>query len=407
MTASDDQTISPAVRVLVDAREHWHEAFNSYHDPQRFFRFVEAMIQCLRNATWRLQAVKNRFANFDDWYQPWQETMGANPKLRWLNDARIDITKKTGLISESYAAVSVIESFLESPIYILRLPADLSTSELVNQTVDQLPQEDRQYKAIEIRRRWISPDFPTEELLTVLSECLTHLFEVLQDAERVLLNYSDEEGLQSQTLSAFFELKADPSEIPLLINADSLAEIRHATYPVKSDIPISVLKEKYGTNYEDRPPEDPREKARFLHHEARRVFKTDGFHAGMFILSGGDGEGEIMMFAPADKREKFLIARRLADVVKANQYDLVVLISESWMVSLPENPGAYVEVEPMEGKREILGTWMESREGDRIAFASEILRDGDSISLGEVMTLTAPSNVFEPVRHVWGAARSS
>lgn len=408
MNSAENQTIKPALRVLTDARAYWQDAFDSYHDPQRFLRHVEAMIQCLRNATWRLQAVKSRFPDFEDWYSPWQEKMRANPRLTWLNDARIDITKKTGLISESYAAVSVIDSYLNAPLHIIRLPVDLSTSELVRQTVDKLPPEDRQYKTLEIRRRWISPDFPSDELLSLLGECLTYLVDLIKDAEAVLVAGANHGSSTSQSLDDLSALDVDPSEILLLVTADSLTEIRHATFPVKENIPIEVLKEKYGFDYESlKTPLDPFEKAIFFHNQAMQVFRTDGFHAGMFLLFGGQDKGEIMMFAPEDKRAKFLLARRLADTVKSKNYDLVILICESWFVQAPDDLSGYVEVEQIEGRRESLGTWMESCNGERIAYACEIIRTNGQATLGELMTITAPSMLLEPTRRVWNARRKS
>jgi len=354
------------------------------------------MIQCLRNATWRLQAVKGHFPQFDEWYEPWQNRMRDEPRLSWLNDARIEITKRTGLISESYAAVSVIDSYLHAPVTIFQFPVELSTSELVELAVESLPLENREYKTIEIRRRWISPDFPDEELLMILSKCLVFLRDIVTDAMRELLH------LRESVWDFDSALEVDPSEIPRLVLADSLSEVERVEYSMKRDVSRHDLEERYGVNYDTlKKPSDLVSKAKFYHDQARMVFMVDGFHVGMFIMTRGEGEGEIMMFAPEDKRDKFLFARQVADKVLEKRYDMVVLQSESWLAALPENPSEYVEVSEIVDRREVLGTWLESSDGTRIAYMSGILRDGDTISLADAIELKAPSTLFEPIRRSW------
>src|SRR5215470_19431517 len=95
--SSDDFSRCPVPKThrrLVECHVLWHQALSQYQQPVHFQANLNATIQALRNITFVTQSEKHAFKDFDSWYAPWQERMKAEPRLRWLRDARNTVVKQ-------------------------------------------------------------------------------------------------------------------------------------------------------------------------------------------------------------------------------------------------------------------------------------------------------------------------
>lgn len=109
------ETTAGVTEAVREADHFWHECVATYNDPERFRMNLNALIQAIRNVTFRIQAGKNSVVDFDTWYSPWQEFLRRQPLMRWLNDARIAVVKQAGLETHSTAQVTLISSYRETP----------------------------------------------------------------------------------------------------------------------------------------------------------------------------------------------------------------------------------------------------------------------------------------------------
>jgi len=407
MKSSPDEILKPVARVLKDARVHRHDALVSYHDPETFLRSVEALVQDLRNVTFRLQSVKSKIDGFDAWYEPRQNEMREDEVLRWLNDARIEIVKKTGLLASSFAQVSVIDSYLEAPTFVTQLPVDLSTEELVNQTISTFPPAIRQHLTLEIRRRWEAPSLPGVELLFALAHCYVSLYELIEAVASELFGQDGPVAGLFMSGDDWEEILVDASERFIQVKADSGEQIKVATREIEEIPDLETASAHYGIEFASIAfPPDTIERAKASHERARAIFNVDGYHVLLAILSDSEGHQQIIPLEVNDKRDKFLAMRRIAELAVEGDFDLVVVTGESWLAAIEETPKAYIELSEIEDKREALTTWAESKDGRSIGLASMIGRNDHGVTLDEMIVVNSPAVLLDPIRRAWAKVRS-
>ena len=408
MSLSADDILRPVTRVLRDARVHRHDALVSYQDPDSFQRSVEALVQDLRNVTFRLQSVKSQINGFDAWYEMRQREMRGDEVLRWLNDARIEIVKKSGLRSSSFARVSVIDSYLEPPTFSTQLPVDLSTEELVAQTIAVLPPRIRQHLTLEIRRRWEAPSLPGLELLFALAHCYVFLYELIEDVVKELLGMDQPILGLLMTGEEWEELLIDASERFIQVKADTGEQIEVTDRTVEDMPDLENASTHYGIDLAATPyPSDAMERARTSHDRARAIFDVDGFHVLLAIISDSGGNQKIVVLNVEDKRDKFLAMRRVAVLAVEGDFDLVIVTGESWLAPAVDAPEDYADLSQFDNRREALVTWAESKDGRSVGFASVIDRNEAEVTLGEVMVISSPTSLLDPVRRAWAEQESN
>jgi hypothetical protein len=406
MKSSSDEILRPVTRVLKDARAHRHDALVSYHDPETFQRSVEALVQDLRNVTFRLQSVKSNIGGFDAWYEPRQNQMREDEVLRWLSDARVDVVHKAGLRSSSFARVSVIDSYLEAPTVVTQLPVDLSTEELVGQTISALPPAIRQHLTIEIRRRWEAPSLPGLELLFALAHCYVSLYELIEAVASELLGEDEPVAGLLMTGDDWEELLVDASERFIQIKADTCEQIEVAAREIDEIPDLETASSHYGIDLASTVyPLDAMDRAKASHEKARAIFNVDGYHVLLAILSDSGGRQQIIALELNDKRDKFLAMRRVAEQVVEGDFDLVVVTGESWLTPAMETPQAYLDLSKVEDKREALITWAESKDGRATGFASMINRHESGVTLDEAIVVHSPVALLDPIRRAWAKMR--
>lgn len=99
---------------LRHAHEQWHRTLAAYPDPDDFCFALNAAIETFRSVTNVLQKEKRAIPGFKDWYEGddgWRSRMMADPRLKWLNDARVEIFHRGDLATHSTARVRITASW--------------------------------------------------------------------------------------------------------------------------------------------------------------------------------------------------------------------------------------------------------------------------------------------------------
>lgn len=402
-------TLEPALQALEDAHETWHDAYEAYHDPARFRRAVEALVQTLRNVTWRLQSRKYEFKDFDSWYVPWQEYMRQDVRLSWLNEARVDVVKRSGLNSASFARISVIDSYSYSPPTVFEVPITTSTAEIVRQAQTQIPREIRPYATIEVARRWQAPNFPDQELLSVLAHCW-HVLDAL-----LIYGWEVHQGSEPKETPGDFVRTVEvpgcmliPRDVlPILVEADTGNEVELGWEKAEYD---KEKAQKATERYKLEPgpiSNEALEAGQELHDQARTIFKKDGTHVPILYLRAPAGEWEPRVVLTEGKRHKFLLWRRVAHEVAYRGHDAYILTSEMWVAPMDElSRTPYFHAESHPRRREALVTSVEAADGGGKEWCSEIVRFMGKAFLKKPIQMEVHEGGFSmPIRRVWAARR--
>lgn len=402
----------PAVESLEDAHDSWHEAVDAYHTPRELRRRIDQVVQALRNVTFRLQASKHDLPEFDSWYRElWVPFMKNDRHMKWLQEARTEVVKRSGLNSASRASVSVIHSYLEAPRHVGSVPATKPTEDIVRETVDQIPNEVRPHSAIEITRMWEVPELEGEDLLFVFAWC----FHVLD----ALLVYAGEAVLKGeppaqapadfvQTVEWLRCMDVPPSLIPLLIAADTQEPFDISFEKRHSEADQDAALERYGLSPID-PPEDPVDFGKKIHERARTILKRDGQHIPLLLLRRPSGQWEPRVVFTEDRRDKYVLWHRLAREVAAIGHDALVMTTETWTVPTQSirPTGPYPpDLAEHPDRSEALITWAETADGRSAMWSSEIVRILGKPYLKEARSqrdVEGSAGFAAPVKRIWAA----
>lgn len=411
-TVREHEWLTPAAESFEDAHQHWHDAADAYHDPPRFRRTVDALIQAARNVTFRLQAAKAEGPESFEWYEgdhedSWQAFMRSVPEMVWLRDARTEVTKRKGLSRTSFAIVSLVEGYLEPTDTLLKLPADLPTPSLVERAVAGIPAEFRPHQAVEVVRRWEVTDFSGEELLGVLRHCL-HILDGL------LLYAAEVSGGRSPEIPSEFVRTVEvprcmiptPDLVALTFEADTLDQVAFGLRKEEATEEgwEAAVKRYGGKKKLDAIESDTFEGfARRIHEGSRIAFKKDGAVLPFAFLRSGGGDWTPFGTLAEGKRDKYMMWRNLGILTLINGYDAVVHTGEMWFAPSPKDPTPYLDVSTQPGVKEILATIYEERDGTQGVIASRIHRLGPVAVLGKPgMEFDVKEMVFlEPIRRAW------
>ena len=88
-------------QALVEATQHLGLVGTGYHKPSLFLLHLNALLQALRNITFRLQAEKGKIPDFEAWYAEEQRAMRADALLVRFREARNKVVKESSLAPKS------------------------------------------------------------------------------------------------------------------------------------------------------------------------------------------------------------------------------------------------------------------------------------------------------------------
>ncbi len=404
------EALRPALRALEDAHDQWHEAFDAYHEPAEIRRRIETVVQTLRNITFRLQSVKSDLDfDFDAWYQPWQDYMRSSDPMAWLNDARIAITKRRGLSTNSFAKVSYVSSYLEPATTVLRLAADTSTEAIVARALEKVPRDSSQHIALEVKRKWTTEGVVQAEVLGLLAWCF-HILDALLVAAVEMSGDTQppetpEEFVRSVALWPC--MLVSPSHIPQLFASDTGQPLELTLEAMGPSAPRSYpraeVRYKRAIAAAEGLPSDPLDRAGRFHEVARLLFKRDGTYMATIQLLTEAG-WMLLPYQPADKREKYIIWHEVGRLVLLHRASAVIATGEMWMAEATGAPEPYAEVAGMPGRREALITHVATADGGTRGISSEIVRVLDKPFLKRAVEAEFDPSVpgyFSPILSAW------
>ena len=143
---------------LEQAHALWHESLAAYHDPELFVTKLNALIQALRTVTWVLKKEFGNSDEFKSWYEPWEDVMQADRRLRWARKVRNEVEKQGDLETSSVAHVRVIVGTWSAPVAEFEVDATADAREILRRLqIGALPEQVRKDGLVEVERRWDSP----------------------------------------------------------------------------------------------------------------------------------------------------------------------------------------------------------------------------------------------------------
>lgn len=409
-------------RRLDHVHKHWHQAFDNYFNPEEFLFAAQSCIQTLRTVTFLLQSKKRELEGFDKWYEPWRTRMREDEIMRWSVVARNQIEKQGDLETESTVSAEIVASHLdELPI------AKVSTSicDAVDDIFSNVPRallRDHilEHGTLKVERRWVESNLPHVEVLEATAHVYGFLSLIISDAHRAF------------GLPTFDQIQIDHEGDVEVLNADrphlngrlpcmvALSEHRSIHVSLKTGEEVGFVRyvhspteehllaaaEKYGldTTAKEGHLDDHSIEILATHFfdMARTVFIKDGYHVFMALLIGPGNTAVPMELRTAERSDKYLMMRIVADEVERSGADAVIFINEVWRAAFdPGNPYRHAGDAPE--KKEFLVLTAASATEEGLTLSAEIIRDGALISLGETdaTPLQGGENFLGPILQVW------
>jgi hypothetical protein len=412
--AGEDDAVQAALASIVEAMQDahalLHECAENYHDPTEFRRRLGLFVQAARNVTFRLQAHKHDFPDFEHWYKSWQLQMKSDPTMRWMSDARNTVTKRKGLAANSRARANVISSYLPAGrVAEHTVHPDLPNVLIAAKVAAAIPPEARARTLIEVTREWQFDDLPGREVLQAGRHVITFLHALVGDLLRLAEGVPPippEQAVRDETIA---ECMAEFDSITTIrVNAATGIRYHSMQRAVDFDEERAVqATAKYGLAAL-RPLKDVSDdldKMGAAYMEvAKRILKADKFH-GMFVfLRRRDGTWEGRSLLPEDRLDKYILWHRIADEVRRLDIDAFILVAETWIAPVPsdgkEPPEQFVGVK---GREEGLTVHIETSTGYRKMWLTRFTRRMRRISFRatEVVPIDPIGGFAEPVRAVW------
>jgi hypothetical protein len=401
---------------LRQAHDAWHEALDAYPDPAEFTRRINALIPALRAVTLMMQKELKGADWFESWYAPWRTRMEADPRMRWVVDARNHIEHRGDLDTHSTARVTVLAGAARVPHCDLEVSPLLSPSEVAQQVVlCGLPEDVLRDATLKVERRWVAEGLANHEILDALAHCYGMLATIVVEAH-------DRSGVQMQTFGGEthggrHQRSPHPSgRLPCMLVGQ---EARTAYWHLGEDLEVSVeatqadvdpadipaIAERYGDLILPSLPEgDAVDQALTFHTWAKQMLAQDGYHVPHAFLLGPGGHATIVRMLPDDQQGKDVMMERLAQEVLHHGSSSVVFTTETWLAPMvPANdPRARVRARDRADRSEALVTYAITREGRARTLLTRFARPRGRIRLESTVDQDGVDMAFlSPLKAVW------
>jgi len=410
-------------RRLVEAHLLWHQALSNYQEVDLFRANLNATIQALRNITFTLQSEKHIISDFDNWYGGWQARLASEPDAKWLINARNIVVKKGDLEITSTALVKIL-TWKDEVLAESQVPPGADTSVILDSIpfLDLLqgaetPMPDLKDAALEIERRWSVAELNGKEILETLAGVYGLLGDVVLDAhaqlnqlECIPIDPSHADFRSAYHLTGTLECMAMGREARTqrmkLASGERYDVVTEAAAVSEDDLKQAPKRYKLG---EDHYPSvwqssDPVVIAENILARAKEILKKDKYHLRIMFIRDGYGHWHQTVVNAADRTEKHILMRVTASFVERVGADMLIEVSESWM--LPSTASHELEVHEIQdapSRFEVLQVLIVTREGIRRTYVTPFVRQpSGEIELKDTEELDAKSlRYLAPVFEVW------
>jgi len=409
-------------RRLNEAHLLWHQTLERYHDPDSFRANLNATIEALRNVTFVLQNEKAVFAQFDEWYGPWQARLKADNAAEWLHDARTTVVHQGELESHSTAEVRLV-TWRDEVVARLSVPAEASPSVVLQnpQVIDLLAKyratsADAKDAAIAIERRWSTTGLDDLELLEALAKVYGLLSDAVLDAHIHLKqcgciptehDHPDFRSVyhRTGTLECMAAGAETRTQVFKLSTGDQLSLVEtlgSTSSEVRNALGRYGLDK--GHKFAAWEKLDPIHFAEKVLYQAKRVLSRDKNHQRIMFIRDGCGEWLMKGLFARDRTEKHLLMRKVAQIVESKGCDAIVEVGEMWSApaeSLPQLDKK--RFENVKGRGELLYVMVATREGIARTYMTPFTRGPfGGIKLGDTdQTDDKFPTYLQPVLEVW------
>jgi hypothetical protein len=360
--------------------------------------------------TFRVQAHKDEFATFEEWYEPWQVQMKGDPTMRWMKDARNTVTKSRGLAANSRARARVISSYLPpGRVAEQTVHPDLPNAVIAAKIAAVIPPESRARALIEVTREWQFDDLPGREALQAGRHAIAFLHALVADLFRVsegLPATPPEHALRDEPVP---ECMADFDSITTIrVNAATGVQYHPMQRAVGFDERRATeAAAKYGLGELQAlsgVSDDLDAMGAAYMEIAKRILKADKFHGMIVFLRRRDGRWEGRSLLPEDRLDKYILWHRIADEVRRLDVDAFALIAETWIAPVPTDGKEPPEqLAGVKGREEGLTVHIETSTGYRKMWLTQFTRRLGRIKFEatELVPIAPFGGFAEPVRAVW------
>lgn len=367
-----------AIDRLLQMRQLWEDAAESYFEPSRFMLSLQNCITTSRTVSFILQSNKADIPDFDQWYEMHRSKWSADPIMRWARDARNSIEKKGDLETNSQVRAEIIAGFLEGPTTDW-LPQALflapSTIWKAVPTKFRIPHI-LENGTLMIERRWVDSELPNVEVL----EALAHVYGELCNAIVDLLQSNDipiPKDLDRSRPDPMGELAMDRA-LYLSMRDGSPAGMRYYKKPMErpSDDDRNKVVKRYGktANWGRlKLATTFREVAEAYFENARAVINRDGYHHNFTFLLKGSQPIEMVRSDHPDRASRYVLMRDLAKLARIAGADGVMMIGETWTASNDDIPPSGFAVDA-KNRGEAIMLSAASAKGESFMISAPVIR---------------------------------
>ncbi|MCD2188256.1 hypothetical protein [Actinomycetospora soli] len=309
-----------------------------------------------------IQKEKSLVRDFDAWYAAWQDSMKADPIMRWLVKSRNRIVKEGDLEINSTAQMRFVHGYEgAAEIYASGLP-DSPIAEEVARTISPLTRPSEYAKRLPhmglpryiwqdtvlyVQRRWVDQALPERELLDALAHCYGFLARIVADAH---LRDGYELGVREIRGAISIEVPTEHLSGRLPCMASTLMK-RTSAYAIGEDGPVSMIYQsqavdlpklsldKIDKRYKIAPDWDSRlaaattlfERVPVYMERAKKILEKDKNHITLCILHQ---DAQPIDFFPIDietHADKMVISQIIADRIQHRGADGAIVIGEMWI----------------------------------------------------------------------------
>lgn len=399
----------------------WHEALESYSDPDRFAGRLNSLIPALRSVTFVLQKELRHQDGFDEWYAEWQEQMRADRRMAWLIAARNKIEKQGDLDTHSKAHVRVAGDWRKSAAIEIDVDPMAGPHDIARRVSVQVPARSRREDTLVVERRWTVDDFPDDEILDILGYCFGFLLRILEAAH-------SKWGAKDRRCELSADAACDDSaashphpsgRVPCMVagreartarrNLESGAPVGVGLRPLEGSPPTQEEVEKrYGAPLELeslKKSADVFDLGKTFHEWGRKILLADGYHESIAWLLTPEKRVVSIILNPEDHREKYLGIEQVAHKVNELGVNSLVVTTELWQAPAlpPDDPRAELRATERDDRTEVFCTIAIQRGGECRQWFSPMSRtDSGELQLAEIEETEIETPLFlSPVLTVW------
>lgn len=405
----------PVEKRLLECLQLFIEAKNDYFLPDKFSMRLNSCIQTLRNVTFVLQNLKNNFPEFDKWYSTKQDEMRNDSIMKWLINARNTVVKQGDLETLSILRVSIVESWLSSPVFDMQIHPFTNTNEILDKLIQNITNKNKfTVGLLRVERRWIDSRLPDHELLESLTHVFTYLNNLVLNAHLELLN-----DVNRCNCSWFNTLSRTERKIPpcmlaqkwdrtIWINFQTGDSYTFAEYILNTpDLDENKILKHYPNILEllskSKSPINLEEEAKTFFELAKQVLSTDGRHLPMVFYGFPNGSKEMKILNMKNRAEKHLIFNHIAVEVERKGIISIILVNEIWMAPAKDYPNKYIHAVEAQNRVEGLQVIAADNSCNVISYCVTFKKDKiGKIHLGKESKEKLKSvNILEPILKVW------